>query len=274
MTVPARTAAMASSTVSSPRSRARWLSVPAGTATNGRSRSAAMVATAASVPSPPAAPMATSSSWQSRSSRSSSSVELVDVGARAAPRAARRWAPRSTPAPTTGSRRCARRCRRAPAAPRDRGCAAGSAAARRRAASAGPPAAPRPRRRRPPRRQRSNRARVLVHRSDASRDRRVPRAAVFPTAPAWVPARPALGSTLAALALVHGRDPADGDLAALRRSAPVGIACGSGICSAHGSRSPRCSRAVCTVKSFGVIESRSSQPTGNDTGTPGRTRGL
>ena len=70
--VPARTAAMASSTVSRPRSRARWLSVPAGTATNGTSRSAAIVATAARVPSPPAAPMATSSSWHSRSSRSSS----------------------------------------------------------------------------------------------------------------------------------------------------------------------------------------------------------
>ena len=42
----------------------------------------------------------------------------------------------------------------------------------------------------------------------------------------------------------------------------------------RGSAEPSSPGAVCTVNSEGVIESRSSQPTGNDTGTPGRTRGL
>ena len=50
--------------------------------------------------------------------------------------------------------------------------------------------------------------------------------------------------------------------------------CGSGMCSAQGSRSPSWRSAVWMVKSAGVMSSRSSQATGNETGTPGRTRGL
>src|SRR5262249_43808469 len=53
-----------------------------------------------------------------------------------------------------------------------------------------------------------------------------------------------------------------------------GNGCGLGVRTAHGSRSPSDCTAFCTVKSVGTTSSRSSQSTGNDTGTPGRTRGL
>ena len=52
------------------------------------------------------------------------------------------------------------------------------------------------------------------------------------------------------------------------------MGCSAGSALAQGSAEPSSPGAVCTVNSEGVIESRSSQPTGNDTGTPGRTRGL
>ena len=57
------------------------------------------------------------------------------------------------------------------------------------------------------------------------------------------------------------------------RSAP-GERCGAGSAAAHGSASPSSPAAVRTVKSAGATWSRSSQATGNDTGAPGRTRGL
>lgn len=52
------------SRMSRPRSRAKWLRVPAGTTTNGRSASAATAATAATVPSPPATPRTCAPSWR------------------------------------------------------------------------------------------------------------------------------------------------------------------------------------------------------------------
>jgi len=55
---------------------------------------------------------------------------------------------------------------------------------------------------------------------------------------------------------------------------PVGRRCGAGILSAHGSRPASAPIAVCTVKSAGVTWSRSDQSKGNDTGVPGRRRGL
>jgi hypothetical protein len=51
-------------------------------------------------------------------------------------------------------------------------------------------------------------------------------------------------------------------------------ACGAGSCPAHASRPATSPGTVCTVKSPSSTPSRSSQRTGNDTGTPGRTRGL
>src|SRR5215472_4519534 len=50
--------------------------------------------------------------------------------------------------------------------------------------------------------------------------------------------------------------------------------CGPGICSAHGSPPPINLAAVCSVNPAGATRSRSSQVSGNETGTPGRTRGL
>ena len=64
---------------------------------------------------------------------------------------------------------------------------------------------------------------------------------------------------------IVARDDATGDL---------GVAVQSCMSSAHGSRSPRRATAVWIVKSAGVIPSSSSHASGNDTGTPGRTRGL
>jgi hypothetical protein len=51
--------------------------------------------------------------------------------------------------------------------------------------------------------------------------------------------------------------------------------CGGGSRPPHGSHCPA-TRAgtVCTVKSAGVTASSSSHGTGNETGTPGRARGL
>ena len=54
----------------------------------------------------------------------------------------------------------------------------------------------------------------------------------------------------------------------------AGKACGAGIESAHDACPPRASIAVWTVKSAGTTRSRSDQSSGNDTGAPGRTRGL
>ena len=54
----------------------------------------------------------------------------------------------------------------------------------------------------------------------------------------------------------------------------AGSSCGSGRAAAHGSPSPSSPGAVATVKSPGRTFGRSSQATGNDTGSPGRTRGL
>ena len=51
-------------------------------------------------------------------------------------------------------------------------------------------------------------------------------------------------------------------------------ACGAGSCPAHASWPATSPGTVCTVKSPGTTPSRSSQRNGNDTGTPGRTRGL
>src|SRR3954466_6263593 len=53
---PFATAAAASSGVSTPTSRAKWLSVPAGTTASGSSCSSATAAAAATLPSPPAPP--------------------------------------------------------------------------------------------------------------------------------------------------------------------------------------------------------------------------
>src|SRR5919108_715059 len=58
-----------------------------------------------------------------------------------------------------------------------------------------------------------------------------------------------------------------------------GRRCGAGMWAAQGSApapepEPSRSSAVCTVKSPGATSSSSSHPTGKDTGTPGRTRGL
>ncbi len=53
-----------------------------------------------------------------------------------------------------------------------------------------------------------------------------------------------------------------------------GGAAGAGIRSAHGSVSASSDAAVRSVKSRGVTASSSSHGTGNDTGVPGRTRGL
>jgi hypothetical protein len=49
---------------------------------------------------------------------------------------------------------------------------------------------------------------------------------------------------------------------------------GSGIAAAQQSRPSSRAGALCTVKSPGVMPSRPSHGTGNETGTPGRTRGL
>src|SRR5262249_10856146 len=54
----------------------------------------------------------------------------------------------------------------------------------------------------------------------------------------------------------------------------LGSRCGSGIEAAHGSLPANRSSAVWIVKSAGVTSDRSSQLTGNDTGVPGRARGL
>jgi hypothetical protein len=53
-----------------------------------------------------------------------------------------------------------------------------------------------------------------------------------------------------------------------------GSSCGAGSSPAHAACPPSSAGTLCTVKSPGATESRSSQRTGNDTGTPGRTRGL
>jgi hypothetical protein len=50
--------------------------------------------------------------------------------------------------------------------------------------------------------------------------------------------------------------------------------CGAGNCPAHASWPASSPGAVCTVKSPGTTPSRPSQRNGNETGTPGRTRGL
>jgi hypothetical protein len=50
--------------------------------------------------------------------------------------------------------------------------------------------------------------------------------------------------------------------------------CGAGSCPAHAECPASIPGTVCTVKSPGETPSSSSQRTGNDTGTPGRTRGL
>ena len=50
--------------------------------------------------------------------------------------------------------------------------------------------------------------------------------------------------------------------------------CGAGSSPAHAVCPSSSPMTLCTVKSPGTMESRSSQRTGNDTGTPGRTRGL
>jgi len=53
-----------------------------------------------------------------------------------------------------------------------------------------------------------------------------------------------------------------------------GSTCGAGSSPAHAACPSSNPRTLRTVKSPGATESRSSQRTGNDTGTPGRTRGL
>ena len=50
--------------------------------------------------------------------------------------------------------------------------------------------------------------------------------------------------------------------------------CGAGSSPAHAVSPSSSPMTLRTVKSPGTTESRSSQRTGNDTGTPGRTRGL
>src|SRR4051795_4353744 len=55
---PERTASAASSGVSTPTSRAKWLSVPAGMTASGRACSSATAAAAAPLPAPPAPPRA------------------------------------------------------------------------------------------------------------------------------------------------------------------------------------------------------------------------
>jgi len=54
----------------------------------------------------------------------------------------------------------------------------------------------------------------------------------------------------------------------------AGSTCGAGSSPAQAACPSSIPSALCTVKSPGTTESRSSQRTGNDTGTPGRTRGL
>jgi hypothetical protein len=54
----------------------------------------------------------------------------------------------------------------------------------------------------------------------------------------------------------------------------AGRRCGGGIDSVHDGRAVSASAAVCTVKSDGVIVSSSDHRTGNETGVPGRRRGL
>jgi hypothetical protein len=53
-----------------------------------------------------------------------------------------------------------------------------------------------------------------------------------------------------------------------------GSTCGAGSSPAHAACPSSNPKTLRTVKSPGATESRSSQRTGNDTGTPGRTRGL
>ena len=60
--------------MSSPRSRAKWLRVPYGMTTKGRSRSTATEATLATVPSPPAAPSTSASAERASSTTSSPSA--------------------------------------------------------------------------------------------------------------------------------------------------------------------------------------------------------
>ncbi len=54
----------------------------------------------------------------------------------------------------------------------------------------------------------------------------------------------------------------------------AGSRCGGGISPVHGSRCVTSAGTVRMVKSAGVTDARSSQATGKETGTPGRSRGL
>ena len=54
----------------------------------------------------------------------------------------------------------------------------------------------------------------------------------------------------------------------------VGNCCGAGSAEAQGSKSASSAAAFRMVKSAGDTSSSESQPTGNETGAPGRTRGL